>query len=138
MAEMGLDKMTIETLEHRRGIMAEIKALDAEITALYDVRRSPNGKESSGNTSGPSSPTERAAMKIIELRAKRDAILREWERSTAEIETWLETVTDADIRSIIRWHYVLGYTWKRTSREVYGTDSYYRARKKIIRYFEKK
>lgn len=129
--------MTIETLEQHRGLIAEIKALNAEITALYDVRKSPNGREPTGNGSTPSAPTERAVARILELKEKQNAKRNEWERAVKEIEQWLDTVEDADIRSIVRWHYVLGYNWKRTSREVFGTDSYYRARKKLLRYFEK-
>jgi hypothetical protein len=129
--------MTIDTLEQHRGLIAEIKALDAEILALYDVRKSPNGREPTGNASGPSAPTERAVARILELKDKQRRKKDEWERAVKEIEKWLDTVADADIRSIVRWHYVLGYNWKRTSREVFGTDSYYRARKKLLRYFEK-
>lgn len=129
--------MTIETLEQYRGLIAEIKAMTAEINALYDVRKSPNGREPTETSSGPSAPTERAVARILELKEKQNAKRDEWERAVREIETWLDTVEDADIRSIVRWHYVLGYNWKRTSREVFGADNYYRARKKILRYFEK-
>jgi len=129
--------VTIETLEQYRGLMSEIKSMDAEINALYDVRKSPNGREPGGTGSGPSAPTERAVARIMELQEKQSRKRAEWERAVHDIETWLDTVEDADIRSIVRWHYVLGYNWKRTSREVFGTASYYRARKKIVRYFEK-
>jgi hypothetical protein len=129
--------MTIEVLEQYRGLMSEIKAIDAEINALYDVRRSPNGREPGGNGSTPTAPTERAVARILELQEKRARLMKDWERKLKDIEAWLDSVNDADIRSIIRWHYVLGFTWKRTSREVFGADNYYRARKKIYRYFEK-
>ena len=129
--------MTIETLEQYRGLMAEIKSMDAEIKALYDVRKSPNGREPGGTCSGPSAPTERAVARIMELKDKQSRKRTEWEHAVREIEAWLDTVEDADIRSIVRWHYVLGLNWKRTSCEVFGTGSYYRARKKILRFFEK-
>lgn len=129
--------MTIETLEQYRGLIAEIKVMTAEINALYDVRKSPNGREPTGTGSSPSAPTERAVARILELKEKQQAKREEWERAVHEIESWLDTIEDADIRSIVRCHYVLGYSWKRTSREVYGADNYYRARKKILRYFEK-
>lgn len=61
--------MTIETLEQYRGIMSEIKALELEIDALYDPRKSPNGRQQSGGPgSAPSDPTGKNAMRIIELR----------------------------------------------------------------------
>lgn len=129
--------MTIDTLEQYRGIVSEINAMSAEIEALYDTRKSPNGRESSGHGSGPSAPTESAVRRIDEVKQKRQRKREEWARAVHEIETWLDTVGDADVRSIVRWHYVLGYSWKKTSREVYGVENYYRARKKIYRYFEK-
>lgn len=129
--------MTIDTLEQYRGIVSEIKSMDALINALYDTRKSPNGREPGGHGSGPSAPTEQAVKRINRLKDKRDRKRTEWEQAVHEIETWLDTVSDADIRSIIRWRYILGYSWKRTSREVFGTESYYRARKKLLRYFEK-
>ena len=129
--------MTIETLEQYRGLIAEIKAMTAEINALYDVRKSPNGREPTGTSSGPTAPTERAVARILELKEKQNAKRDEWERAVQEIETWLETVEDADVRSIVRWRFIMGYSWKRTSREVYGVDNYYRARKKFLRYLEK-
>ncbi len=129
--------MTIETLEDYRGIVSEIRALNALIETLYDTRKSPNGREATGHGSTPSAPTEQAFRRIDALKAKRDSKRREWERAVQEIETWLDTVEDADVRSIVRWRFIMGYSWKRTSREVYGVDNYYRARKKFTRYFEK-
>lgn len=129
--------MTIETLEQYRSLRSEIKSINASIEAAYDTRKSPNGRESGGYSSEPSAPTERAVRIIGDLEVKRDAMLEEWTKAAEEIEKWLDTVTDADIRSIVRWRYILGYGWKRTSREVYGVESYYRASKKFYRYIEK-
>jgi hypothetical protein len=129
--------MTIDTLEQYRGIVSEIRALNALIETLYDTRKSPNGKDTAGHGSGPSAPTEQAFRRIDALKTKRDAKRGQWERAVQEIEAWLDTVEDADVRSIVRWRFIMGCSWKRTSREVYGVDNYYRARKKFLRYFEK-
>ena len=61
--------MTIEDLEKYRGTISEMKALELEIDALYDVRKSPTGHEGTGST-GPGDPTGRNAMRIIELKEK--------------------------------------------------------------------
>ena len=129
--------MTIETLEQYRNIRTEIKTLTAEIEAMYDTRKSPNGQEPGGHGSTPSAPTETAFRNIQAAKTKRERMRKEWERAVHEIETWLDTVQDADIRSIVRLRFVLGYSWKRTSREIYGTDSYYRASKKFYRFMKK-
>lgn len=111
--------MTIETLEEYRGIVSEMKAIEMEIDALYDVRKSPTGRESFG-ASGPGDPTGRSAMKIIEMKEKLLSKQEEWSAAVISIEQWLNTVDDAEIRSIIRWRYILGLSWKQTGKQVYG------------------
>ena len=55
-----------------------------------------------------------------------------------DIERWLITCEDPEIVSIIRWHYLLGLDWRQTNKKVYGYPDYWRSRKKIVRFFEKK
>ena len=128
--------MTIETLEQYRGIMSEIKALELEIEALYDVRKSPNGKESGGYSSIPGDPTGRSAMRIIQLKEQLLAQQERWSEAALKIEQWLQTVEDAEIRSIIRWRYILGLSWKQTGKRVYGdTGASDACRMRIKRFF---
>jgi hypothetical protein len=128
--------MTIEDLEKYRGTISEMKALELEIDALYDVRKSPTGHEGTGST-GPGDPTGRNAMRIIELKEKLLTQQEKWSDTALTIESWLATVEDPEIRSIVRWHYILGLSWKRTSAKVYGRGDYYIARKRIYRFFGK-
>ena len=128
--------MTIEQLEQYRGITAEIKSLEAEINALYDVRKSPNGRTSGGGRSSPGDPTGNAAMRIIELREQLRTEQNRWSDAVYSIETWLRTVQDSEVRSIIRWRYILGLSWKQTANQVYGTTEYWDAcRKRVRRFF---
>lgn len=53
------------------------------------------------------------------------------------VNAWLIELDDPEIRSIIRWHYLNGKSWKQTSRLVYGANSYYNARKTLMRWFGK-
>ena len=127
--------MTIEMLEQYRGITSEIKALEIEINTLYDVRKSPNGHEASGSA-GPGDPTGKAAMRIIELTERKVSLLTKWSKMSLDIESWLETVNDAEIRSIIRWRYMLGLSWKQTGKRIYGDlDGGDACRMKIKRFF---
>lgn len=130
------DSMTIEELESYRGILSEMKALELEIDALYDPRKSPTGHEGAGG-SDPGDPTGRSAMRIITLKEKLIAQQEQWSNTALTIESWLSTVDDPEIRSIVRWHYILGLSWKRTSLKVYGRGDYYVARKRIYRFFGK-
>lgn len=128
--------MTLETLEQYRGIVSEINAINLEIESMYDVRKSPTWKEHSGG-SGPGDPTGHTAMRIIALKEKLLAKQEQWSDAALTVESWLETVDDPEIRSIVRWHYIIGLSWKQTSRRVYGRNDYYVARKRIVRFFGK-
>lgn len=131
--------MTIETLEGYRGIASGVEAIEAEIATLYTPISSPNGREMQGSFSGtPSDPTAHAAMRIISLRNKLDEERERMYATLEDIERWLITCEDPEIVSIIRWHYLLGLDWRQTNKKVYGYPDYWRSRKKIVRFFEKK
>ena len=131
--------MTIETLEEYRGIASGVEAIEMEIQTLYNPISSPNGREMQGSFSGsPSDPTAHAAMRIISLREKLDEERERMYATLEDIERWLTTCEDPEIVSIIRWHYLLGLDWRQTNKKVYGYPDYWRSRKKIVRFFEKK
>lgn len=132
--------MTIEQLEEYRKdsrfLLSEINALELQIEQKYDTRRSPTGGDGSHGT-GPGDPTGRTAQDIIEMKEELAALQNRWADIVRSIDQWLKTVDDAEIRSIVRWHYALGFSWKRTSGKVYGRNDYYLARKRIYRFFGK-
>lgn len=128
--------MTIEKLENYRGLVAEMHSLSESINSLYDTYKSPqfcrNGGSHSNNVW---SPVESAVEKILKLKDLYDHKYSEAANLLLEVEAWLSTVDDPEIRSIIRFHYVLNKSWVQTSTEIYGFPSYYNSRKKIMRYF---
>lgn len=132
--------MTIEQLEEYRKdsrfLLSEINALELQIEQKYDTRRSPTGGDGIHGT-GPGDPTGRTAQDIIEMKEELAALQNRWADIVRSIDQWLKTVDDAEIRSIVRWHYALGFSWKRTSGKVYGRNDYYLARKRIYRFFGK-
>lgn len=129
--------MTVEKLEAYRGLTSEIKALSQQITSLYDTYRSPQLISGGSHSMSASSPTESAVGKILKLeetyRKKHESAVD----LLAEVENWLSQIEDPEIRSIARFHYVLGYSWQRTNVAVYGYSSYYAARKRLMRYLGK-
>ena len=129
--------MTIEQLEQYRGICSNIAAIKEELQAAYYPIASPTGKTEGGHGSVPGAPTERAAFKAMDLEERLTHRIAEQEGAAAEIESWLLTVADAEIESIVRWHYVIGLSWRQTTLKVYGYGDPYRTRKKIFRYFGK-
>ena len=128
--------MTIEKLENYKGLVAEMHSLSESIDSLYDTYRSPqfcrNGGSHSNNVW---SPVEDAVNRILKLKNLYDHKYSEAANLLLEVEAWLSTVDDPEIRSIVRFHYVLNKSWVQTSTEVYGFPSYYNSRKKIMRYF---
>ena len=129
--------MTIETLEQYYGIASNIDAIEQEINTLYNPISSPNGHRDEVRNLTPSNPTERNALRIIQLREQCESERERMYALLEEIESWLLTVNDTEIVSIIRWKYLLRLDWKRVNMKVYGYPSYDYSRKRLRRYFEK-
>lgn len=131
-------EMTIEKLENYKGLVAEMHSLSESIDSLYDTYRSPQFfSEGGSHSSNVGSPVEDAVNRILKLKDLYDHKCSEATGLLLEVEAWLSTVDDPEIRSIARFHYVLGYSWQRTNAAVYGYVSYYAARKRLMRYLGK-
>lgn len=113
-------KMTIEKLERYKGVTSEMQALRDQIDSLYDTYRSPQFMSNGSHSMSVSSPTERAVAKIIKLKETYQQKYSEAAGLLLEVENWLSQVEDPEIRSIIRFHYILNRSWQQTSTEVYG------------------
>lgn len=113
--------MTIEKLENYRGLVAEMHSLSESINSLYDTYKSPqfcrNGGSHSNNVW---SPVESAVEKILKLKNLYDHKYSAAANLLLEVEAWLSQVEDPEIRSIIRFHYILNRSWQQTSTEIYG------------------
>lgn len=129
-------KMTVEELEEYRYMQKEAAALQAEIWALENTYHSPSFFSTGSHNSSPSNPTEQAALRIIqkeeEYQKKYNKILGRMD----EIDRWLDSIKDPEIRIIVHWRYKLASSWKEVNNKVYGTyDTYdYNARKRFMRY----
>lgn len=130
--------MTIEILDQYRGICAAVEAIQRELKYVYIPIQSPNGKTGGGHGSTPGNPTARAVEQAMMIQEKLAERYREQMELGAVVEDWLMTVYDPEIESIIRFHYILGWSWKATSIKVYGSPKYYLSRDKIYRFFGKK
>ena len=130
-------EMTVEKLESYKSLTAEMKAITLQIDSLYDTYRSPQLMSDGGSHSmSVSSPTENSVGKILRLK---ETYQQKYEEAAnlLYVETWLSQIEDPEIRSIARFHYVLGYSWQRTNTAVCGYPSYYTARKRLMRYLGK-
>lgn len=101
-------EMTIEKLEQYKGLTSEMKALRDQIDSLYDTYISPQLMSDGGSHSmSAGSPTESAVEKILNLKETYSKKYEEALDLLAEVEAWLSTVDDVEIRSICRHHYIL-------------------------------
>ncbi len=130
--------MTIDELEELRYLNSEIQAVQREIEGMYNTYRSPAFEKIGSSPQRAGDPTADAARKIMDLQAKYNAMLNEMADRRDRVNAWLVSLDDGEIKSIIRWHYLCGKSWKQTSGLVYGGRSNERNAYRVIRrYFGK-
>lgn len=129
--------MTIEELEELRYLNSEIQAVQREIEGMYNTYRSPAFEKIGSSPQHAGDPTADAVRKIIDLQTKYNSMLNDMADRRDRVNAWLIGLDDGEIKSIIRWHYLNGKSWKQTSGLVYGEKSYYNARKVLMRWFGK-
>lgn len=127
--------ISIKELEAYRGLSAELGALEAMRRWAYYPVSSPNGHESIGQRGNEvSDPTAQAVRKLADIDSKIDAKREELAVQLERILTWVDTIPDATIRAMIRWHYIQGLDWGKTCLKVYGYHNYHTCRSAVLRY----
>lgn len=130
--------MTIEDLEELRYLNSEIRAVQREIENMYNTYRSPAFEKIGQSPLSPGDPTAQAVSKVMQLQRKYNSMLTEMADRRDMVNAWIMSLDDGEIKSIIRWHYINGESWKRTSGLVYGDRSNNRNAYRVIRrYFGK-
>lgn len=132
--------ISIDDLKSFRGLSAELEALQLERTWSYMPISSPNGRENIGEAHGNSvsNPTEQAFFRIEELDKKIERKTAEVADKLERILSWLDTVSDSEVRAIIHWHYLIGISWRKTCKKMYGYEANSTCAMKVKRYFEKR
>lgn len=128
--------MTIEDLREYQKTKQTIKALEAELSAVYVESPKPNdnpGGKSSVRSA--SDPTAVKAQKAIQIREKLENVLADFQRRADEIIDFSLHVEDPEVGSIIRLHYINGCTWEQTCVTLYGYRDRWYCHRKIRRYF---
>lgn len=130
--------MTIEDLEELRYLDSEIQAVQQEIEGMYNTYRSPAFEKIGQSPLSPGDPTAQAVDKVMQLQRKYNSMLTEMADRRDRVNAWLVGLDDREIRSIIRWHYLNGKSWKQTSGLVYGGIAGERNAYRVLRrYFGK-
>lgn len=126
--------LTLERLEHIRHVTDQLRTIDKQIYYAYDTRKSPSLESISKHSIGTVSDPVRDAVHAVDVLEQRKA---ECLQEMLIFEQDLSEIGNNEIEAIIRWHYLLGYGWKETSRMVYGSCDYFRARNTLRRYLAK-
>ena len=130
--------MTIDELEELPYLKSEIRAVQREINSTYNSYRSPPFEKIGSSPQHAGDPTVDTVRKVDALQAKYNAMLNDMVDREDRINAWIMSLDDGEIKSIIRWHYLCGKSWKQTSGLVYGGRSNERNAYRVIRrYFGK-
>ena len=128
--------MTKDKLESYYGMKAECDALQLEIEMLYDNVKAIDYAKNISSTSNGSSQVEQTTFRILALKERLEAKRAKMIELLEEIDLFVDSIENGEIRAIMRYHYLLGNSWYATSFKVFGVYSYDIPRKRIDRFFE--
>ena len=125
--------ITIEKLKAFRGIQKEMDEIKREIDTLYFPVSSPRSSES--HSTSPGDPTASAVHRIMRLEERLTVLTERLADELEEIEEWLETLNDHELRAIIRAHYLLGDSWARCTQRILNYEFSDTAKDRVYRFF---
>lgn len=125
--------ITIEKLKAFRGIQKEMDEIKREIDTLYFPVSSPRSSES--HSTSPGDPTASAVHRIMRLEDRLTVLTAQLADELEEIEDWLETLNDHELRAIIRAHYLLGDSWARCTQRILNYEFSDTAKDRVYRFF---
>lgn len=120
MTNLNKNKEILKELNNYRAYLCEANALEYQIEQLYNTYHSPSWEGVGGHSEGGPTQTEQAISKIDPLEQMYRTKMELAKEKLQMLEEWLDTVEDKDVANCIRWHYMIGCTWKETTKRVYG------------------
>jgi len=124
--------MTLEEIKKYQSRKVAIRAIDDEINWVYGKVSSPNGRMTPGSlSSSPSDPTAQKVRRIETLRARREIL----EKQQKDCEKYVDDLEDFRVAAILRYKYILGWTWENTAMMILGSTSYQPLIKRITAHF---
>lgn len=112
--------MTLEEIKTYQRRKEAIQAIDDEIEWIYGKVSSPNGNRSGGAPSSPGDPTAQKVNRIQRLKERRSSLVSRQEAC----ETYVDGLEDYRVAAILRYRYILGWTWESTALRILGSPSY--------------
>lgn len=123
--------ISFEDLQRYRGLMMDIKAIEAEINYLYKNIHSPSfDKVDAGRVSArfPKDKTFQTIMLIEQRKEQLNSIYEKNKDFILSIYLFVDQIEDDELRGIVRMHFLAGKTWRETSKMFYGVDEEANAR----------
>ncbi|MBR2759744.1 MAG: hypothetical protein IKD66_01115 [Solobacterium sp.] len=130
--------MTLNELERLRELRVKLDSYKAEISAQYNTYHSPALVNYRRSSPGSCDPVTEAVNRITTMQERIQVMESQYLDLLEKVEDWLIACDDKEVAAIIRWHYILCTDWKETTRKVFrrtGNADYFRARKRVYRYF---
>ena len=108
----------------------QLQAIDDEIEWTYGKVSSPNGHRSGGSSS-PGDPTATKVRRVEALNERRQKILAKQK----EVEDYVDALEDVEVSNIIRYRYIIGWTWENVAIRMRGSPNYQQLHRKVRRHF---
>lgn len=128
-----MERITRELLQDAKHNADQIRLIRKQLSASYNTYHSPRF-DGIKPTSGYSDPVTEALHKIDKLSDQ----LSECCRFMIAFEDDLMQIPDSLLRTIIRSHYLLGYSWAKCSKEILECNNPDSARIRLFRYLRKR
>ena len=132
MTDLNDTSITIERLKEARCVFREYRELQDQIQAAYNTYHSPQF-DYVKSSNGKADPVVLAFHKIEKLNDQLDNRLG----FISDFENDLLRINNYEVQAIIRYRYILGYTWSQTSRIIYKQNDPSAARHILNRYLDK-
>ena len=126
--------MTIKQLQDYYWQIKEIQALVEQIKELWHDPLISHDHVSRGTE--VSDPTRAWSLRVSALQDKLSDKKLKLETETQAVEEWVETIKDPKVSLIIRQHFLLGKTWKQTSKIAFGYATVNASRNVFMRFME--
>lgn len=123
--------VTKQMLKDYKNMKLNLQSLDEERRYVYNTYHSPSFRSDGfGGAGNSSSPVERAQIQLQRIDDKRNRLISQMH----EIEEHVEAVSDQRMRSILRYKYILCYSWESTASIMNMSESHIRTCER--QYFE--
>ncbi|MBQ6593305.1 MAG: hypothetical protein IJH98_10490 [Solobacterium sp.] len=112
--------ITREELNAYTELKSSVQEIEEQIQRVYESTNRPDNIGGYVSARPAANPTEKKALRIIELREELDRRTEELEELQYRIELFSLEVDNPLIGCLIRLHYIRGLSWRNVGKTIYG------------------